>query len=320
MTIPRKQQICLETTRYYHCTTRCVRRGFLCGYDEFTQTDFGHRRSWLEQRLHQVASVYCIKLSSYAIMHNHYHAVLYVDKEQALSLTSRQVIERWSRLYHLPSMVKRAYARESLSKAERHWVSQEVKKWRERLFAVDWFMKEVNQFIARKANREDEVTGHFWDGRYDSQSLVGEKGLLCSMVYDDLNPVRAGIADTPEESEYTSLIARINRAMKPQSLPCMHPFLDQVSDQDQEAIPFSFTDYLELVDWTGRQIRADKGGYIDAALPPILERLNLSQADWLAAVKNIKRPRAVMVGTKQEVKLASIKKGRKRASGYFLPD
>lgn len=320
MTIPRSQQICLDTSRYYHCTSRCVRRGFLCGFDDYSQTDYEHRRLWLEQRLQQIATVYCIKLCTYTIMHNHYHAVLYVDKEQALSLTDREVIERWKCLYRLPSLVKRAYDNETLSDAELRVVAQEVNTWRERLYAIDWFMKEVNQFMARKANREDEVTGHFWDGRYDSQMLADENGAISAMVYDDLNPVRSGIADTPEESEFTSLRARIQAKYNGQELPCLHPFMDEVSNQNQEPIPINFADYLELVDWTGRQMRADKRGSIDSGLPPILTRLNMTASDWLQVTTQLERPRATIVGTKQNVKAISLQRGRTRASGYSLPD
>ena len=48
----------------------------------------------------------------------------------------------------------------------------------------------------------------------------------------------------------------------------------------QSGIPFEFKDYLALVDWTGRIMRTDKRGYIDANLPPILSRLNISPEQW----------------------------------------
>lgn len=321
MTIPRSQQICLETSRHYHCTSRCVRRGFLCGFDEYSQTNYEHRRTWLEQRLQQVASVFCIKLSSYVIMNNHYHAVLFVDKEQALALSDFEVIDRWKNLRHLPPYIKRAYEGAALTHAEHKLVSREINEWRQRLYSIEWFMKEVNQYIAQKANKEDECTGHFWDGRYDSQQLLGVKGQLSAMVYDDLNPVRAGMDDKPEDSKHTSLAERLRALRKGErDLQCLHPFIDGVDDLEEEHIPLSFTDYLQLVDWTGRQIRQGKTGVIDSNMPPILERLNLTQSDWLQVVTGLKRPRATRVGAKSCIKAASIRAGRTRASGYSLPD
>ncbi|MCE0559400.1 hypothetical protein [Motilimonas sp. E26] len=42
MTLSRKQLICPESTTYYHVTSRCVRRAFLCGIDHYTQ------KSWIK--------------------------------------------------------------------------------------------------------------------------------------------------------------------------------------------------------------------------------------------------------------------------------
>ena len=48
-----------------------------------------------------------------------------------------------------------------------------------------------------------------------------------------------------------------------------------------KGIPMRLTDYLELLDWTGRQVREDKRGHIDHEYPPILERLDIGADDWL---------------------------------------
>ena len=71
----------------------------------------------------------------------------------------------------------------------------------------------LNEHIAREANKEDNVTGRFWEGRFKSQALLDEQALITCMAYVDLNPVRAGIVDTPEASDYTSIQERIQKAM-----------------------------------------------------------------------------------------------------------
>jgi len=121
--------------------------------------------------------------------------------------------------------------------------------------------------------------------------LLDEAGLLTAMAYVDLNPVRAGIAATPEESEFTSIYARI-QALRPTQSAATAKFIrsenllrfrDEVS-ADAPAIPFTLRGYLELVDWSGRIVRSHKRGAIDDHAPPILIRLGIDPAVWRDAM------------------------------------
>ena len=95
----RKSQIALEATPYYHCTSRCVRRAFLCGRDEHSGNDYEHRRGWIEQRMLQLAEVYALDICAYAVMSNHYHVVLHINAEKAKAWSDTEVIQRWHTLY-----------------------------------------------------------------------------------------------------------------------------------------------------------------------------------------------------------------------------
>ena len=92
MTQPRKQLISLDDTPFYHCVSRCVRRAFLCGSGEDYNVE--HRRGWIASRIKQLASVFCIDIAAYAVMSNHYHVVLRVNRTLAQELSQDQVIER----------------------------------------------------------------------------------------------------------------------------------------------------------------------------------------------------------------------------------
>ncbi len=88
-------------------------------------------------------------------------------------------------------------------------------------------MRELNFDIALKANQEENCKGHFWESRYKSQALLDEKALLAAMAYTDLNPIRAGMADTPEHSDYTSVKERLSALAHQQTTaPVCIPLLE----------------------------------------------------------------------------------------------
>jgi len=98
MPTPRNRLISQDNTPYYHCVSRCVRRAFLCGEAQLTGISYEHRRQWVEQHLQQLAAVFAIDhLCAYAVMHNHYHVVLRVDRDQANAWSEDEVVARWQR-------------------------------------------------------------------------------------------------------------------------------------------------------------------------------------------------------------------------------
>ena len=308
---PRKTLVSLDATPYYHCVSRCVRRAFLCGIDAFTGNSYEHRRKWVEDRLLTLASIFAIDIAAYAIMSNHYHVVLRINHEQALDWTESDVIEHWHQLFKGSLLSQRCSQGEILSKAECHALTEQVNEWRNRLMSISWFMRCINEPIARQANHEDKVTGRFWEGRFKSQALLDEKALAACMVYVDLNPIRARMAMTPEQSDHTSIKRRIKQALKAKQpgLPEQQPegllaFAGNPREDMPVGIPFVLSDYLELVDWSGRIIREDKKGHIPEHLPDILQRLDIDPRNWVYLANNFEQPFKNLVGAAHHVRQA----------------
>ena len=229
---PREHQVSLEATPYYHCVSRCVRRAFLCGIDSVSGESYEHRRGWLEGKLLELPQIFAIQIAAYAIMSNHYHVVLYVDAEAAKSWSDYEVVERWHRLFKGNMLSQKFVREEHLSEPEMAVLKTCIEKWRKRLVDISWFMRVLNEAIAREANAEDGCTGRFWEGRYKSQALLDEAALAACMAYVDLNPVRASMAKTPEVSEFTSVKKRAEKAQA--STQPNHP-----NQQQKQLLPFA---------------------------------------------------------------------------------
>jgi len=308
MTSARRQLIDANATPFYHVINRCVRRAFLCGEDKLTGRSYEHRRSWIVDKIKALSSIFCIDICAYAVMNNHYHLVLKIDVDKAKSLTQKDIISRWCQITKGHAVATKYMNGDALIDGEVMLLDGLLAEWHERLSSISWFMRCLNEEIARKANREDECKGAFWEGRFKSQALLDEQALLACMMYVDLNPIRAGIADSLQSSDFTSIQERIN-SLDPQDddFPSVNTLAQSSNKRpqmihqslakfdgsthlsQQSGIPFHFADYLELIDWTGRAIRLDKKGYIDNQRPKLLNELGIAPDAWLTSAKEFRR-------------------------------
>lgn len=321
MTRARKCLIDLASTSYYHLIARCVRRAYLCGDDQYTGKNFDHRREWLVARIKFLSRVFAIEIAAYAVMSNHYHLVVKVNRSEALDWSDDEVIARWYQLYNGHPLVERYKKGEQLGTVNQCYLDDIIATWRARLYDISWYMKNLNEYIAREANKEDNCTGKYWEGRYKSQALLDHLSVLRCMAYVDLNPIRANVAKSLDGSDFTSIQERIAhfKTYKQNSSNTSNPFNKQDETQHQSegqppqlrpfggnhlahTIPFTLVDYLELVDWSGRHIDSKKKGYIDKTIPKILTTLEIEKAVWLESIQRFRQQYANFAGTQQRLK------------------
>ena len=313
MTRARKSLIDLSATPYYHLIARCVRRAFLCGDDKYSGKNFDHRREWLVKRMKLLSDVFAIDIAAYAIMSNHYHVVVKVNKNKALDWSVEEVIRRWYKLYKQgDSLVERFLNGEKLNEASLYIFSEIIATWRARLYDISWYMKNLNEYIARQANKEDNCTGKYWEGRYKSQALLDDKAILSCMAYVDLNPIRAKIATELENSDFTSIQERIHKyknTPKNSKQPAQKSELFEHKSQpmqllklgsnaEPDTIPFRLIDYLELVSWSSRYFTCNKQREVSKNVPNILAQLNIEEGEWLNALQYFRRQYANFAGSK----------------------
>lgn len=290
MPLPRKLLINLDNTTYYHCISRCVRRAYLCGKDSTSGKSYVHRKKWVENRSLTLSSIYAIDICAYAVMSNHTHLVLNANKALAASWSVEEVLQRWHRLQKGTFLTRQFMdpsKRKLLTQYQINNVIETTEVYRKRLYDISWYMRHLNEYIARRANKEDDCTGRFWEGRFKSQALLDEASLIACMAYVDLNPMRAGISDKPENSSHTSIRRRILAAKAGKQAKRIAPFIGSNSKNINQGIPFSLREYLLLVDHIGRHKRGSLPEHTPAFCESILERTGLLQVNWSELVYSI---------------------------------
>jgi hypothetical protein len=257
-------------------------------------------------------------------MSNHYHLVVYVDENEAKGWSDEEVCQRWQQLYHNHPLVERLQQGKCSCQAEQDKAQEIMNKWRERLMDLSWLMRNLNEYIARKANREDNCLGRFWEGRFKSQALLDEKAVLSCMAYVDLNPIRAKMADSIQSAQYTSIFERIHDKAsdidKKEQLPfTVKPLLGFIGNEHQQSpkgISFSLLDYLTLVEETGKIIREDKRGYLTEQAFPLLKQLGINSEDWLQLAQHFGKQYRQAVGSISELSAFAANTEKQWISGY----
>jgi REP element-mobilizing transposase RayT len=289
--------------------------------DPYTKKNYDHRKEWVRQRLIFLTTCFGIEVGAYACMNNHLHLILKSSNETTNSWKDEEVARRWLRLFPRerdehgdPKEAELCHIEAITGK------SGLVETYRSRLNSISWFMKSLNEWISRKANKEDGCTGKFWEGRFKCTALRSQGAVLACMQYIDLNPIRAGVAELPETSEFTSaqerirarearvaleryrkecelrpkpskettdqqeLLMKLTRAAQRDSW--LSPIKYHEQEADKPLLNIKLDDYLSLLDSTGRNIVAGKKGFIPRDIEPLLERMELNVENWTDTVKH----------------------------------
>ena len=310
MTMARSQIVKPGEVGVYHTQSRCVRRAYLCGIDDYSGKSYEHRRQWIVDRLEFLSGLFRMDVLGFSVLSTHWHGVFQTRPDLVVNLRDEEVARRWTKAFpgkrDIPPE-RRQQATEDAIK-ELMGDGEKLEKVRFRLGNLSWFMKAMNENISLRSNREDGVRGHFWEARFKCQALLDEAAILTCMVYVDLNPVRAKMAEGLEDSRFTSaydhIMARKARE-KSKALEMIgdhiHPLharrLEAALNPEQDKWLLSFDDedfpisniteeaYLKLVDATGRCMRSKKRGSIDPSMTPILEAVDINVAKWVEGVE-----------------------------------
>jgi len=216
----------------FHAAQRTVRRAWICGLDPVSGKSFEHRRTWIQNRLQELAASFGIDCLSFAVMVNHVHVILRNRPDVVALWSDEEVAKRWWQMYPLRKNKDKTPAVPTEGELKMLMTPVRSKQLRSRLSDISWWMRSLAEPIARRSNLEDKCTGRFWEGRFKALAITDESGLLACSMYVDLNPIRAAMALTREESLHTSAYDRI-QALQGATIPSAA--VDLVAIETEEA-------------------------------------------------------------------------------------
>jgi len=335
LTIARSKLVDLSVSRWYHTISRCVRRAHLLGEGAVA----GDRKLWIERRLKELDAIFAVSVGGFAVLDNHLHLLLRLDPGVVQAWSDEDVVRRWFKLFPPRGSDRRpltvAKVKELVAKRleDAKWLVQT----RQRLGSMSWFMKCLKEPLSRLVNKEEKCTGAFFEGRFKSIAILDEEALLSVCAYIDLNPVAAGIAETPETSDHTSVKARVEhvaglgrvkdlQAAKQGSVAGVRaskkledglwliPIEDRRRfDSKREGMLESLTlgNYLMLIEYTGRLVRDGKAS-IPVGVADIFARLGSSADAWQVRMQQLCSGRLIgrfLASSRERLREAAIKLG-----------
>lgn len=310
-----------------HVMSRVVRRCFLMGDDPVSGKNYDHRKQWIEQLIERFAANFGIDLIAFSLLGNHMHLVLRSRPDVVQTWEDREVARRWLQI----CPPRKAGKPRECTEADLNSICSDEDRLNEirlRLSDFSWWMRLLCQRISIRANAEEQKEGRFWEGRFKSVRLLDEEAILACAAYVDLNPVRAALAETVEQSDYTSAQRRAHSfqqrsagesASEEVKIVCRDDLLSPVQIEESDAKPgpapshkstrcsdkgfssLTEADYLQLLDWTARQIHPSKRGFTDATTPAIFDRLKIEPEIWCTLVTGFSTLFSLVAGQPERV-------------------
>ena len=348
--IPRSDVFDPREVSVFHCMNRCVRHSALLGIDASSGRCFDHRKQWLEDAIASLAKSFAIDVLSYAILSNHFHIVLRNRPDVVATWSDTEVARRW--LMICPLRKTKDGSPAEPTEAELNTirnVPERLEEIRLRLSDISWMMKKLTEPIARRSNLEDEITGHFWQGRFRGIKLCDEASILACMAYVDLNPIRAGLACSLSASNFTAVQRRLRELEEFTGMAPPVQSLDEGEEagalpanaagspadwiaplsleeattapgpqanrtgkrcSDKGILPMSLEDYLQLVRWTGQQTVAKKPEAMPEPLARIVARVGIgSSGEWLAWSRGFDKLFSLLAGRPETIERQRPRRG-----------
>ena len=190
--MPRTQRMIIaDQSTVYHVMSRSALDGFPLGDVE---------KDFMLDLIRRYASLYFVEIIGFCLMGNHFHLLVKVIPEYKYS--DEEILKRYMDFYG----------------DERIYADGLIPTMRQKLSSLSEFMREIKVGFARFYNRRHNRRGYFWGDRFKSVIVENGETLINCLAYIDLNPVRAGLVDLPEQYRWNSIGYHVQTENKDQFL------------------------------------------------------------------------------------------------------
>ena len=177
--MPRTQRMIIEDqSTVYHVMSRTALDGFPLGDVE---------KDFMLDLIRRYASLYLVEILGFCLMGNHFHILVKVIPENKFS--DEDILKRYTDFYG----------------DERIFADGLIPSLRLKLSSLSEFVREIKVNFARFYNRRYDRRGYFWGDRFKSVIVENGETLINCLAYIDLNPLRAGLVERPEQYRWNSL-------------------------------------------------------------------------------------------------------------------
>jgi REP element-mobilizing transposase RayT len=178
-TMPRIQRLIInDETAVYHVMSRTALDGF--PFDDI-------EKDFMVDLIRRYSNLYFVEIIGFCLMGNHFHLLVRMFPD--FKFTDKDITKRYADFYGKKEI----------------FADGRIPYWREKLSSLSEFMREIKVGFARYYNKRHNRRGYFWGDRFKSVIVENGETLINGLAYIDLNPLRAGLVERPEDYRWNSL-------------------------------------------------------------------------------------------------------------------
>ncbi|MCP4218187.1 MAG: hypothetical protein GY765_26355 [bacterium] len=195
--------------------------------------------------MERLAEAYFVTIHAFAVMGTHFHCHATGHEMDAENADGEELLRRYRLIYGEDAEPPiGSYEISGFVLADEDGGTERLRR---RLGSISRFVQELKQTFSRWYNKIHSRTGTMWSERF--KGIIVEKGnaqLICS-AYIDLNAVRAGLVERPEDYRWCSIGLKTRNPKRAKKM--LGPVFESTSDQQVDTDGLVYNDARGQFSW-----------------------------------------------------------------------